>query len=253
MKILIIEDEIPAQRYLKNIIEKTVSNCEFLFPIQSVEEGIEFFKSNQERPSLIFSDIELTDGLSFDIFKEVEVNIPIIFVTAYNDYALRAFEVNSIDYLLKPINENHIKLALDRFDNKMINSISQDTVSVISDKIENEEESFRNRIWINQPTNLSIASVKEIHAFQSENKTVYVHQDGGVSGTIDMTLDKLERELNPVDFFRINRQFIVNVNGVVSIEPHYNGKWVLRLKSDSQLEVIIPKEKVSKFKQWMVK
>nr|WP_240973122.1 LytTR family DNA-binding domain-containing protein [Flammeovirga yaeyamensis] len=131
--------------------------------------------------------------------------------------------------------------------------MSNETIKDVAKGVEQQELSFRQRIWVNYPTNLTIAEVNQIHAFQSENKTVFVHQDNGVSGHIDLTLDKLEKELDPEYFFRVNRQFIVNINGVVSIEPHYNGKWVLRIKSDEQIEIIIPKEKVSKFKQWMVK
>ncbi|ANQ52424.1 response regulator transcription factor [Flammeovirga sp. MY04] len=253
MKILIIEDEIPAQRYLKKCIEKVMPSAEFIFPIQSVEEGKEFFNSKSDLPDLIFSDIELSDGLSFDIYKDIDLKVPIIFVTAYNDYALRAFEVNSVDYLLKPINESDIEKSLEKFNNNTINHLSNETIKDVAKGVEQQEISFRQRIWVNYPTNLTIAEVNQIHAFQSENKTVFVHQDNGVSGHIDLTLDKLEKELDPEYFFRVNRQFIVNINGVVSIEPHYNGKWVLRIKSDEQIEIIIPKEKVSKFKQWMVK
>ncbi|NLR93536.1 MULTISPECIES: LytR/AlgR family response regulator transcription factor [Flammeovirga] len=253
MKILIIEDEIPAQRYLKKTVQTLLPEAEFLFPIQSVEEGLEFFKEENTKIDLIFSDIQLTDGESFDIFKEVEIDVPIIFVTAYNQYALKAFEVNSIDYILKPFDEENIQNAIDKFQTRKSAPVSKELISSISDTIQNQKEVYRKRIWVNLPINLSVLKVDEINCFYSKNKVVHVLSNSDLNATLDLSLDKLEDQLDPKDFFRVNRQFIVQINAVKSIEPYYNGKWVLRIKGFEQEEIIIPKEKVSKFKQWVVK
>ncbi|NME68611.1 LytR/AlgR family response regulator transcription factor [Flammeovirga aprica] len=252
MKVLIIEDEVPAQRYLKKVIQEIKPYWEFLFPLQSVEESLEFFEGNEAKPDLIFMDIQLTDGLSFEILEKTSVNIPIIFVTAYDEYALRAFQVNSIDYLLKPVEEKWVQKAIEKFEAKTTSIVSKEEVKNIQTHVAEQSKAYRKRIWGNTAVSMEALNVRDIACFHSQNKTTYAQTEQKASVTIDFTLDKLEYELDPSMFFRVNRQYIVNVNAVKSIEPFYNGKWVLRLKTMEEEEIVIPKEKAPKFKKWVV-
>ncbi|KXX71033.1 LytTR family DNA-binding domain-containing protein [Flammeovirga sp. SJP92] len=252
MKVLIIEDEVPAQRYLKKVIQELRPDWEFIFPLQSVEESVEFFEGKETKPDLIFMDIQLTDGLSFEILEKVDVNIPIIFVTAYDEYALRAFQVNSIDYLLKPVEEKWVLKAVEKFENQSTAVVSKQEVDNIKSHVSEQSKAYRKRIWGNTPVSMEALNVKDIACFHSQKKTTYAQTDQKVTITVDFTLDKLEYELDPSMFFRVNRQYIVNINAVKSIEPFYNGKWVLRLKTMEEQEIVIPKEKAPKFKKWVV-
>ncbi|MBB6460229.1 LytR/AlgR family response regulator transcription factor [Flammeovirga kamogawensis] len=252
MKVLIIEDEIPAQRYLKNIIKEIKPKWEFLFPLQSVEEGIEFFKEEEVMPDLIFMDIQLTDGISFEILEKVTIKIPIIFVTAYDEYALRAFQVNSIDYLLKPTSIDAVKVAIERFEEQLNVPLKSEVINEVVQSVKNKEKVYRKRLWAIKSNSLDVALVNDIACFYSENKQTHLLSLQKDKAKVDITMDKLEDELSPKQFFRINRQYIVNVDAVQGIEPFYNSKWVLRLKVDPSIEIVIPKEKVTKFKNWVV-
>ncbi|WP_044205766.1 LytTR family DNA-binding domain-containing protein [Flammeovirga sp. OC4] len=252
MKVLIIEDEVPAQRYLKKVIQEIRPEWEFLFPLQSIEESLEFFEGREAKPDLIFMDIQLTDGLSFEILESTDIDIPIIFVTAYDEYALRAFQVNSIDYLLKPVEEKWVQKAIQKFENRNTPIVSKQEIKNIQKHVSEQSKAYRKRIWGNTAVSMEALNVKDIACFHSQNKTTFAHTDQKGTITIDYTLDKLEYELDPTLFFRVNRQYIVNVNAVKSIEPFYNGKWVLRLKDMEEEEIVIPKEKAPKFKKWVV-
>lgn len=252
MRILIIEDEVPAQRYLKKVIHELRPDFEFVFPLQSVEEGIEYFEGNESKPDLIFMDIQLTDGLSFEILEKINIDIPIIFVTAYDEYALRAFQVNSIDYLLKPIEEEAVANAIEKFEKQKNNAITTEVLQNIKKDVEEKEISFRKRIWGNTPISMEAINVNDVFSFHSLNKITYAEIQDITKVSVDLSLDKLESQLDPKKFYRVNRQYIVNINAVKSIEPHYNGKWVLRLKNNPKEEIIIPKEKAAKFKKWVV-
>ncbi|AZQ65277.1 response regulator transcription factor [Flammeovirga pectinis] len=252
MKVLIIEDEIPAQRYLKNIIKEIKPKWEFLFPLQSVEEGIEFFTEEEVMPDLIFMDIQLTDGISFEILEQVNVKIPIIFVTAYDEYALRAFQVNSIDYLLKPTFVDAVKVAIERFEEQLNLPLKAEVIEEVLRTVKTSDKAYRKRLWAIKPNSLDVVIVDDIACFYSENKQTHLLSLQNDKAKVDITMDKLEDELSPERFFRINRQYIININAVQGIEPYYNSKWVLRLKIDPSIEIVIPKDKVTKFKNWVV-
>ncbi|MBC9798172.1 LytR/AlgR family response regulator transcription factor [Sinomicrobium weinanense] len=249
MKIIIIEDEKPAARRLQRMIEKLGVSVSFM--LHSVEEAVEWFRSN-EHPDLIFLDIQLSDGLSFEIFDAVEVKSAVIFTTAYDEYALRAFKLNSIDYLLKPIDDEELQEALEKYRNRIpARSIQLDFEEVKKMLVNPLDRQYKKRFTVKIGQHLKMITTEDIECFYSENKGTYIHTSNGRNYLLDTTLDALEDELSPDTFYRVSRKFFVNVKAIRDIIAYTNARLKLRLHKYSEQEIIVSRERVKGFKDWL--
>ena len=250
MNVLIIEDEKPSARRLQRMLDKTGVIVNTM--LHSVEESVEWFNNN-EHPDLIFLDIQLSDGLSFEIFDVVKIKSAIIFTTAFDEYALQAFKLNSIDYLLKPIDENDLQIAVDKYrelkvPSKNVQFDFEDIKKLLSNPLERE---YKKRFTTKIGQHLKMISVDEIECFYSENKGTYAHTTSGRDYLLDITLEQLEQELSPKVFFRINRKFYININAIKDIISYTNSRLELKLNGNLDQEVIVARERVKDFKLWL--
>ncbi len=250
MKTIIIEDEKPAARRLGRLLIKL--NVEVSKMLHSVEESVNWFQNN-EHPDLIFLDIQLSDGLSFEIFDKVRVESAVIFTTAYDEYALQAFKLNSIDYLLKPIDEEELASALNKY--KGLRSSPQQ-VTVDLHEIKNlifgsKEKDYKKRFTIRVGQHLRIINADEVECFYSENKGTYVVTSDGRNYLMETTLESLESELEPTVFFRVSRKFFVNINFIKDIVSYTNSRLQIKLNRFNDQDIIVSREKVQEFKSWL--
>tara|TARA_R110000868_G_scaffold51116_13_gene162435 strand:+ start:281 stop:1036 length:756 start_codon:yes stop_codon:yes gene_type:complete len=250
MTTIIIEDEKPAARLLQRKLEKL--NMEVEVMLHSVEESIEWF-SNNEHPDLIFLDIQLSDGLSFEIFEKIEIKSAIIFTTAYDEYALRAFKLNSIDYLLKPIDEDDLEIAIAKFKDRLPKKEKlQIDFEEIKKMLSNPfEKNFKKRFTVKIGQHLKVISTEEIECFFSENKGTYIHTFDNRNYLVETTLEVLEQELDPSAFYRVSRKFIIPMKAIKEIIVYSNSRLKVILPSYATDEVIVSREKVSDFKNWI--
>lgn len=250
MNIIIIEDEKPAARLLQRKVEKLGLQITTL--LHSVEESIHWFQNNAH-PDLIFLDIQLSDGLSFEIFENIEINSAVIFTTAYDEYALRAFKLNSIDYLLKPIDEEELETAVNKFKarNSSAPSLSLDFEMIKKMLVNPIDRTFKKRFTIKMGQQLKMINIDEVECFFSENKGTYLHTFENRNYLLDSTLEQLETELDPQNFFRVSRKFIIPMKGIKEIQLHSNSRLKVILPSYKEDEVIVSREKVTDFKNWL--
>ena len=250
MKIIIIEDEKPAARLLQRKLEKLGYTIQAL--LHSVEESINWFENNSH-PDLIFLDIQLSDGLSFEIFDKIEIKSPIIFTTAYDEYALRAFKLNSIDYLLKPIDEDELETAISKFQNQFQkNAVSSLDFEAIKKMLVNPvQKEYKNRFSVKIGNQIKVVLIDEVECFYSENKGTYLHTIDNRDYLLDCSLEQLEAELNPDSFYRISRKFIIPLQSIKEIQMHTNSRLKIILPTYKEDEVIVAREKVSDFKAWI--
>ncbi len=246
MNILIIEDEKPAARLLSRKLEKL--NISVSQMLHSVEESLAWFNNNPQ-PDLIFLDIQLSDGLSFEIFEKIEIKSAIIFTTAYDEYALRAFKLNSIDYLLKPIDQKELEQAVNKF--KERNQNKPLDLNWVKSMFSSSEKSYKERFSIKIGQQLKIVNTSEIECLFSENKGTYIHTLENREYLVDFTLEQIEAELNPKQFFRVSRKFIVNLDAIKEIQIYSNSRLKIILNSYKEDEVIVSRERVSDFKNWI--
>jgi two-component system response regulator LytT len=250
MTTIIIEDEKPAARLLQRKLEKLGVKAEIM--LHSVEEAIEWFSANQH-PELIFLDIQLSDGLSFEIFETIEINSAVIFTTAYDEYALKAFKLNSIDYLLKPIDEDDLAAAVAKFQARLPQPepLKLDFESIKSMLGSSSDKAFKKRFTIRIGQHLKIIPTADIECFYSENKGTYIHTADNRDYLIESTLEVLEQELDPKEFFRVSRKFIVPLNAIAEITIYSNSRLKIALPTYKADEVIVSREKVNDFKSWL--
>jgi len=254
MRVLIIEDEQRAADRLKKMILAIDSSIEIISILDSIDSSVEWLKTNTH-PELIFLDIHLSDGLSFNIFKQVEINCPIIFTTAFDQYALKAFEINSIDYLLKPINKDKLKFSLDKFHsikNSFISSNNEIDLEKILSSISKKSKSYKSRFLVSKSDSLIIINVNEIAYFYSEDKVSFIMTKNKKRYILDDSLDTLISELDPKLFYRINRQIIVSIDSITKINSFFNYKLKLDLIPNIEnLNTVISRAKVKEFKDWV--
>ena len=250
MKALIIEDEKPAGRRLARMLEK--EGVEVTCTLHSVEESILWF-SRHEAPELIFLDIQLSDGLSFEIFDAVPVKSPIIFTTAYDEYALQAFKLNSIDYLLKPIDEDELKAAIAQYrdrrpDNEPPAIDFEDIRKLLVNPLERE---YKKRFTARVGPHIKIIPADEVECFYSLNKGTYAATTAGRSYLLDTTLEQLEQELSPEMFFRVSRKFYVHIDHIADIIAYTNSRLKIKMNTFREAEIIVSRERVRDFKLWL--
>ena len=202
---------------------------------------------------MIFLDIQLSDGLSFEIFEQIDIKSAVIFTTAYDEYALRAFRLNSIDYLLKPIDEDELKIAVNKFKNQVqkntVSNLDFDMIKKMS--LGTETKEYKNRFSVKIGMQLRVISIDEVECFYSENKGTYLHTFENRNYLLDTTLEQIEEELNPKDFYRVSRKFIIPLKAIKEIQVYSNSRLKVILPSYKEEEVIVSREKVSDFKSWI--
>lgn len=249
MTTIIIEDEKPAARLLQRKLEKL--NVPVQTMLHSVEEALAWFSSHPH-PELIFLDIQLSDGLSFEIFESIDIKSAVIFTTAYDEYALKAFKLNSIDYLLKPIDEDELATAVAKFRERQP---SKPAVNVDFDEIRRllgaPAKEYRKRFTIKIGQHLKVIMADDVECFYSENKGTYLHTSDNRDYLIDATLEILENELDPAAFFRVSRKHIVPMKSIKEITVYSNSRLKVILPTYKADEVIVSREKVQDFKRWL--
>ncbi|MBE7647944.1 LytTR family DNA-binding domain-containing protein [Tenacibaculum finnmarkense] len=250
MNVIIIEDEKPAARRLKRMLSEL--NIEAQTMLHSVEESINWFQNNKH-PDLIFLDIQLSDGLSFEIFEEIEVKSAIIFTTAYDQYALKAFKLNSIDYLLKPLDQDELKVAVDKFkEHQPKKSDVKVNIDAIRKLLVNPvDRKFKKRFTIKVGQHIKMIPIDQIVCLYSENKATYIHTNANRNYLIDNSLEYWQEHLNPEYFFRVNRTFIIHINAIKDIISYTNSRLQLMLHFYDESEIIVSRERVKAFKNWI--
>ena len=249
LNILIIEDEQPAARRLLKMITALEPGVNLLANLDSVESGIQWLEKNSH-PDLIFSDIQLSDGISFEIFKSVEPKCPVIFVTAYDQYAIDAFKVNSIDYLLKPLREEDLATALEKFRKLNKKTAALDIDSLLRAYVP-QPATYKQRFVVRYGEHIRTITTAEIAYFYTEDKVNFLATFEGRRFAIDLNLDHLDTVLDPQQFFRINRQFIISISSIAEMFAHTKSRVLIKLKPPSKHETIVSAERAADFKMWL--
>jgi two-component system LytT family response regulator len=250
MKVVIIEDEIIAAETLKSLIVEIQENIEVLAIIQSIEESVEWFEMHPS-PDLVFMDIHLADGSAFLIFDNVEIKCPIIFTTAYDEYALKAFEVNSIDYILKPIDKAALEKAMSKY-RKINGSVSenQNVIDNLLDTLKRYSKSYKSYFLVHERDKLIPIALDDVNYIFIDTKIVKIVTSDNRSRYIDKTLDEIMSELDPEKFFRANRQYIISRSSIKDMALWFGNKLSVNLKIPVNDKIIISKARVKEFKQW---
>lgn len=250
MSIIIIEDEKPSARRLKRMLTELQMEAEVM--LHSVEDSIEWFQNN-EHPDLIFLDIQLSDGLSFEIFETIDIKSAVIFTTAYDEYALQAFKLNSIDYLLKPIDEDDLSKAVSKYKERAPKqqSVTLDFNDIKKLLVNPIEREYKKRFSVKVGQHLKLINIDDIECFYSENKGTYAFTSDGRNYLLDTTLEQLEDELEPHKFFRISRKFFVNINAISDMVSYTNSRLQIKLKTFKDQDIIVARERVKEFKDWL--
>lgn len=254
MKTIIIEDETLVAKDLENLILQVDPSIEIITRLESLQECISYFKSNAA-PDLIFMDIQLNDGVSFDLFNHVDIRCPIIFTTAYNEYALRAFKVNSIDYLLKPVDKSELQSSLEKY-KKMTSMYGvelKDQIQQVMNYFSSSHQPkvYKERFMVHSGKSLSVISQSNVGYFLKDTLIYLVTLDKQQFLTDFQTMEELEDLLNPKFFYRANRQYIISMNAVESFRADIYSKIVLQLKAPLNVSIDISREKAQAFKNWI--
>jgi len=250
MNMLIIEDEHFAAKRIESLVKEHLPEAKVLEVIDTVEEAVAWFSSHVE-PQLVFMDIQLADGLSFQIFEKVKIHCPVIFTTAYDEYALDAFKVNSIDYILKPIESAAFKRAIDKYQKIYSNDLDKINWKNLTHDIFNAKESYKKRFLVKSGQSYSYLNTSDIKLFYSEDGLTFALNESNRRIMLDSTLDKIESQLDPSIFFRINRKFIIPLDNIKKIHPYLNSRLKLELNSEFTEDIIVSREKVKAFKDWI--
>ena len=253
MKVLIIEDEYPAAERLEKLLHKADEKIQIVDTLDSVSRALKWFQQNLA-PDLIFSDIQLSDGLCFEIYDKVVLKSPIIFTTSYDEYAIRAFKVKSIDYLLKPIKFEELVQAINKYQNlKSEFSVAENSIKIdhLLDSLHPTGKQYKKRFLVKAGEQLVPVSDDEISYFYTSMELVYLFHKSGKKYVVDYTLEQLEQLVDPGNFYRPNRQFILNLSAIRKIHTYFNGRLKLEIDPVHKEEVIVSKGKVKGFKNWM--
>lgn len=250
MIVLIVEDEVLAQERLQLLLKAydpsiTIAGC-----LESVEETINWFNT-KPHPDLLLLDIHLSDGESFEIFRRTSIQKPVIFTTAYENYAIDAFQLFSIDYILKPVTAEGIAAALNKYKNLAAAFAPKDYQLLIEQVKDNFSNNYKTRFLAKVGQRLFFIGAAEVAYFAADNKIVFLIDKEGNRFVINTTMEKLEAELNPKHFFRLNRKIIINADAIEQVKPYQSNRLKLQLKGISaHEEIIISRERVAEFKQW---
>ena len=253
MKVIIIEDELTASDHLVYQLNSIDPSIEVIKILDSVQSSVGYF-SDPNDAELIFMDIHLADGISFEIFDRVEINTPIIFTTAYNQYAIQAFKVNSVDYLLKPINEDELTDAIDKFRSRVQNestSSINDQIKNVYAQLQSTQKAFKTNFLAQRRDELIPVKTEDIAYFYIEDSLVKLVTFDKKSFIYDKKLESIEEEIDPDQFYRINRQFIMNRSAIQNVKFYFNGKLVVNSIPKFEDRIVVSKAKASDFKKWL--
>lgn len=253
MKVLIIEDEAPAFRRLQKVLEEIIPDVQIVEVIDSVEETVKWVRSHQ-LPDLIFMDIQLSDGISFEIFEQVNINKPVVFTTAFDDYMLKAFKVNSIDYLLKPIKKEDLAMSIQKYQS-LKKQFGQDLPAVditsLVSQIRSEGKQHKTRFLVKQGEKLISIETSQIAYFYTQNGVVHLVTSQNRNYLMDQTLEEVNAQLDPAVFFRANRQFIVQFMAIAHVERYHKGKLLIETSPVAKDDIVVSAEKASELKKWL--
>jgi DNA-binding LytR/AlgR family response regulator len=247
MKILILEDETRAANHLERLISKVAPDMKVVARIESVRDGIKYLRTSPE-PDLIFSDIQLADGLSFEIYHLVSVRCPIIFTTAYDHYAIEAFQTNGIDYLLKPIEEERLRQAIRKAEH-FSPELALEKILTLNNPA--SEKVYKSRFMVKVGDKIKSVPVEEILVFYSQEKSSFIRTTDGHNYCIDYALDQAEPMLDPEKYFRINRKYIVSIAACTNILAWTNSRLRLKIDGIDDSDIIVARERVQEFKNWL--
>jgi len=251
MKVVIVEDEKHTAKGLARMLAEVDKEIEVVQYLDSVEEAINYL-SDTPAIDLIFLDIQLSDGLSFEIFNNIEISTPIIFTTSFNEYAIKAFEVNSIDYLLKPIQISQLEKSINKF--KKLHSdkdVANANFEVFLSQFRNTNKEYKKRFLVKSKNALLSIQVSDIAYFYIDNQLTYLHTKENKRYCINQTMENLEKMLSPKEFFRINRQFIINIESVSKINSYFNSTLKLIVNPPLDTDVIVSRYAAKEFREWM--
>jgi DNA-binding LytR/AlgR family response regulator len=250
MRVIIIEDEIPAANRLAKMLQSIGDEVEVVKKLDSVESSVKYFKSASDF-DLVFMDIQLADGLSFDIFTQAEIKTPVIFTTAFDQYTLKAFKVNSIDYLLKPIDENELQQAVEKYRqlyHKKENGFSEKMIKLVQDM---NTTRFKERLLIKRGQQLSYIKTDATAYCYADGKLCYAVDFSSNKFLLDCNLSFLEEQLQPNKFYRINRHLLVNIDAVSKVHTWLGGRLKLELSPATNTDTVVSRERVNGFKEWL--
>lgn len=256
MRVLIIEDEAATARRLQKLLLEIDPATEVLAVHESISQTVKWLSAYGE-PDLMFMDINLSDGLSFGVFEEIEVNCPVIFTTAYDQYAIQAFKVNSIDYLLKPVNKENLTESLNKFhkfrqpSNETKINIEKLDITKLARALGIQKTDYMKRLIVRYGEVIKAIEIKDVAYFHSDEKIVFMSLKEGKSYPVDFTLDHLETRLDPELFFRINRKFLINYHAIEKMISYSKSRIKITLNPPCELEAISSTERSGEFKEWL--
>lgn len=254
MKVVIVEDELPAQRMLKEMLQELNLGIKVVACLNSVQKSVEWFKNNPH-PEIVLLDIQLADGISFDILNKIKLESMIIFTTAFDEYAIQAFKVNSIDYLLKPIDPDELETAFKKYQEITSKNLKQVPPTIdyleLSTLISSEKKEYRKRFLIQSNETFFQLNVEEIAFFYSLQGITFGVTFNKREYPLNFSLESLKEQLHPDTFFKVNRQYIVNLNSIQKIHMYFQGKLKVETKPAHSEAIIVGKDKAASFKRWL--
>jgi len=251
MKVIIVEDELPAAEKLERYLAKYDASIEVLAKFDSIVTTVPWLSEHQEMLDLIFMDIQLIDGLTFEIFRQVQVTKPVIFTTAFNEFALDAFKVNSIDYLLKPITFTDLSVSLKKLETFRQQFGNKDQSHKVQEALASlKQKQYKSRFMVKLGEHIRSITTDQINLLYAEGRDVYLATNQGRKFIIDYTLESLEDLLDPKDCFRVNRTFVLNINSIKDVLVYSNSWLKINLIQEFDKEIMVSREKVNEFKDW---
>lgn len=248
MNVLIIEDEIPAVKRLVQLLSELEPTWKIVDQLDEVSLAVDWFK-NHPPPDLVFMDIQLADGFSFDIFGQIKIESPVIFVTAFDQYAVNAFRVNGLDYILKPIQKTVLEESIERF--KSLKSGSTIDMAALSALFKEKKAHYKERFLIKSGEDLNFVRTSEIAYFLSESSYSFIVTKSGNRYILDQTMDQIEEAIDPALFFRINRKQIICLDCIGKISSYFNNRLKLELNPHEKEDSIVSRTRVKQFKEWL--
>lgn len=248
MRILIIEDEKPAANRLYKLLQVHFPEAELIGNLDTVSHAVRWFGENPT-PDLIFCDIQLADGISFEIFEKVNVSSPVVFTTAFDQYAIRAFQVNAIDYLLKPIDPKELERAVEKFRSRSIQP-SLD-LTLLKSLIQPQTKSFKSRFLVRFGEKIQSVPVEEIAFFFIEERVTFLQTHAGKKYVLDSTLEQVESQVDPSIFFRLNRKYLSHVDAIEEVLTYSNSRLKVFLRNCTDSDILVSREKVTELKNWL--
>ena len=251
MNVVIVEDEIAASENLTFLLNNIDQSIEILQVIDSVQASVTYFSTHQDA-DLIFMDIHLADGISFEIFEQVQINCPIIFTTAYDQYAIQAFKVNSVDYLLKPLNKEELSDAISKFKSTSNNTepISNQIQGMLN-LLQTKSKAYKSTYLVQKRDELIPVKTDDIAYFYIETGIVKGKSFDNQMFIIDKKLEDIEEEIDPLKFYRVNRQFVMNRDAIINIKFFFNGKLIINTNPKFSDRIVVSKAKATEFKKWL--